>query len=308
MTTPETAQDDARRIAITGATGLIGGALSEAFRADGYTIQKVSRSRPDTELDVQWSPTDGQIEADKLEGVDVVIHLAGENIFGLWTENKKQKILASRAQGTGLIAKTIAGLDRPPSTFISASGVDFYGDAGSQEVDETSPPGDTFLAEVCQVWEAACQPAADAGIRTLNTRMGAVLSKDGGALSLMLKPFKFGLGGQVGSGDQYMSWVSHRDVARAMRFLVDDTELAGPINLTSPNPVTNEVFTKTLARVLGRPALFDLPTFMVKLGGGQMAKELLLSGTRAVPRRLQESGFEFEYAELEAALQNELNQ
>ncbi|QDG53298.1 TIGR01777 family protein [Persicimonas caeni] len=297
----------AKRIAITGSSGLIGQALRSYFGDAGYTIHRVRRSQPDNPQNIYWQPRGGEIEADKLEGVDVVVHLAGENLFGRWTDAKKESIMESRRQGTRLVAETLAGLDNPPDVFVSASAVGYYGDTGPEVVDESSAPGHTFLAEVCEEWEAASRPAVDAGIRTVNPRLGVVLSTEDGALQKMLTPFKLGLGGRIGSGDQYMSWIALDDVVRAIAFLVDNDELTGPVNVTAPHPVTNKEFTDTLGDVLHRPTIFPLPKAIVKLGGGEMGQEMLLNGQRAVPTRLNESGFEFAYPELEAALRHELS-
>lgn len=298
---------DSKRIAITGSSGLLGQALRSYFGDAGYTIHRVRRSRPDNPQNIYWKPRGGEIEADKLEGVDIVIHLAGENLFGRWTDEKKESIVESRRQGTRLVAETLAKLEDPPDVFVSASAVGYYGDTGAAVVDESSEPGDTFLAQVCKEWEAASQPAVDAGIRTVNPRLGVVLSTQDGALQKMLTPFKLGLGGRIGSGDQYMSWIALDDVVRAIAFQVDNAELSGPVNVTAPHPVTNKEFTDTLGDVLHRPTIFPLPKSLVKLGGGEMGKEMLLNGQRAVPTRLNESGFEFAYPKLEAALRNELS-
>ncbi len=297
---------DPKRIAITGSTGLIGTDLSAFLGTAGHTIHRVTRSRPAHDKDIYWEPRGAKIDAQKLEGVDVVIHLAGENLFGLWTARKKEAIIESRRQGTALIARTLAGLDRPPEVLVSASAVGYYGNTGNQVVDESSPPGDTFLAELCQEWEAACRPAIEAGIRTVNARLGVVLSPRGGALEKMLPPFKLGLGGRVGSGDQFMSWVIIDDIIHAFEHLIEHTDLDGPVNVTSPNPVSNKELTDTLGKVLGRPTRLPLPRALVKLGG-QMSEEMLLHGQRAVPTRLKQSGFEFAYPELEAALRHELS-
>lgn len=300
------ARIDPKRIAITGATGLIGSALWSGFAAEGHTLHKITRSQPAEQTDIYWQPRGGEIDAASLEGVDVLIHLAGENLFGRWTDDKKESILRSRTEGTKLLSRTLAELNEPPEVFVSASAVGFYGNTGDQVVDESNDPGDTFLSEVCQRWEAACEPAREAGIRTVNPRLGVVLSQKGGALKVMLTPFKLGLGGRVGPGDQYMSWVTLDDVVRALRYLVGNAELVGPVNVTSPNPVTNRRFTDTLGQVLHRPTIFPLPGPLVRLGAGQMGEEMLLHGQRAVPTRLQQSGFEFAYPNLEAALHHAL--
>lgn len=305
-TSPEA--NDSMRVLITGATGLVGSHLSEALTDDGHRVYALSRRQSDDERMLHWQPADGQIESERMEGFDAVVHLAGENIFGLWTSSKKERIHRSRQQGTRLLAEALADLDDPPGVLVSASGIDYYGDTGDEEVDEAHPAGETFLARVCTAWEEATEPAAEAGIRTVRARMGVVLSREGGALSMMLPPFKLGLGAAIGSGDQYMSWVSMTDVVAAYRFLIARDDVEGAVNLTSPQPVTNAEFTETLGRVLGRPTFLSMPSFLVKLGAGQMGREMLLNSRRAVPQRLNENGFEFRCPELEAALRREIGE
>lgn len=295
-----------KHIAITGATGLIGSALSEALGAQGHIIHRVSRSEPTRETDIFWHPMANEIEISALKGVDVVIHLAGENLFGRWTDKKKKSILESRTKGTELLARTLADLREPPKVFVSTSAVGFYGNSGAQVVDEDDAPGDTFLAEVCKRWEAASEPARQAGIRTVNPRLGVVLTQKGGALKLMKTPFKFGLGGRISDGEQYMSWIGLNDVVRALQFIVATDELTGPVNVTSPEPVSNKEFTKVLGRVLNRPTPFPIPGALVRLGAGQMGEEMLLHGQRAVPTKLETHGFQFAYPKLEAALHEAL--
>jgi len=297
---------DPKRIAITGATGLIGSALSQTFVAQGHTVHRVVRGEPTREGDIYWDLGAGEIAIDALEGVDIVIHLAGENLFGRWSDEKKRSILDSRTKGTSLLARALTELKKAPQVFISTSAVGFYGNSGERVVDERSEPGDTFLAEVCQKWEAASEPARQAGIRTVNTRLGVVLSKHGGALKLMATPFKLGLGGRISDGEQYMSWITREDVVRAFQYIIANRDLNGPINVTSPEPVSNKAFTKVLGRVLNRPTPFPLPGPLVRLGAGQMGEEMLLHGQRAVPTILQQSGFDFAYPQLEAALRHAL--
>lgn len=296
-----------KHIAITGATGLIGTALSQAFETDGHIIHRVSRSQPTKDTDIFWQPMGNEIDADALEGVDVVIHLAGENLFGRWSDKKKTAIMESRRQGTTLLAKSLAALKNPPEVFVSTSAVGFYGNTHAQIVDEDSPAGDTFLAEVCREWEAASEPAREAGIRTVNPRLGVVLTNKGGALKMMLTPFKFGLGGRISDGSQYMSWITLDDVVRALQYIVATPELNGPVNVTSPEPVSNKEFTKVLGGVLNRPTPFPLPGPLIKLGAGQMGEEMLLHGQRAVPTALEGAGFSFAYPQLEAALRHALD-
>ena len=294
------------RVAITGSSGLIGSQLRTFLGTAGHQIHRVVRSSPDDERNIYWQPSDNEIEAAKFEGMDVVIHLAGENLFGRWTESKKQAILDSRTRGTELVAGALAELDDPPKVFVSASAVGYYGDTGDRIVDESAAPGDTFIAEVVRRWEEAAAPAAQSGIRTVHPRMGVVLSPQGGALGKMLPPFKLGVGGRIGAGDQYLSWVGVQDVLRAFHFLIVHNELEGPVNVTSPRPVTNGEFTQTLGEVLNRPTVLPLPGALVKLGAGQMGEEMLLQGQRAVPRKLEEAGFDFRFPDLETALRHEL--
>lgn len=293
------------RVAITGSSGLIGGALVEDLRASGHTISRLVRrevSQGGPEPLIHWSPERGTIDAAALEGHDAVVHLAGEPIFGLWTANKKQKIRESRLRGTTLLARTIAGLKRPPSVLLSASAIGFYGDRPADEVvTEQSPPGAGFLAEVAQEWEAAAEPAR-AVCRVVHPRMGLVLTRRGGALQVMLPLFRAGLGGKLGSGKQMWSWVTLADVIGAMRHAIDSAAISGPMNVTAPNPVTNEEFTRVLARALNRPALFAVPAFAARLAMREMADEMLLSGVRAVPRKLEESGYAFRHPQLAVGL------
>ncbi len=293
-----------RRVAVTGSTGLIGTALVRALRADGHHVLRLVRSRPTSAADeVYWNPSLGEIDAAALEGVDAVVHLAGENLAQVpWTEERKRRIRDSRVMGTSLIARTLAGLDRKPRVLASASAVGYYGDRGDEVLDERSPPGRGFLAEVCREWEASADPARAAGIRVVHPRFGVVLSGRGGALEKMLAPFKLGLGGKLGSGRQWMSWVALHDVVGALRFAIHSDGLSGPANVTSPVPVTNEEFTRILGRVLGRPTLLGVPRFALKLALGQLADEALLTSQRVVPEKLREAGFTFQYPDLEGAL------
>jgi hypothetical protein len=255
---------------------------------------------------VVWDPARGTIDAAALEGVDAVIHLAGEPVSERWTREHKAAILSSRVQGTDLIARTIAGLARPPRVFVSCSAVGIYANDAKQPLDETGPHGRDFLAEVAEAWEAAADPARRAGIRTVHPRLGVVLSTRGGALERLLPPFQLGGGGKLGSGKQPMSWVGLTDVVAALHHLVLTESMQGPVNVTAPNPVTNEEFSKTLAHILGRPALLTVPGFALKAMFGEMADAMLLHGQRAVPRRLLESGFAFTHPTLESALRFEL--
>jgi uncharacterized protein len=290
------------RVAVTGSSGMIGTALLSALTAAGHEPVRVVRSGggPGTVL---WDPKAGTIEAAALEGVDAVVHLAGAGIGDhRWTDAYKQEVLQSRVDGTSLLSKTIAGLDRKPSVLISASGIGYYGARGDEEIDESAPPGSDFLAEVCVAWEAATGPAAEAGIRVVTTRTGIVLSPKGGALKKQLPLFKAGFGGKFGPGTQWQSWISIDDEVGAFLHLLT-ADLSGPVNLTAPEPVTNKEFTRTLGRVLRRPTALPVPSFGPKLLlGRELAETLLFTGQRVVPRRLLGSGYTFTHPTLEQAL------
>ena len=292
------------KFAITGASGMLGTALTHRLRGQEHDVVPVTRSR---EADgIYWKPSDGEIDAEALEGFDVVVHLAAENLFGRWTEAKKRRIRESREQGTRLLARTLAELDDPPRVLLSASGVNYYGATGDEWVDESSPSGDGFLAEVCRVWEKACEPAREAGIRTVPMRTGVVLTEQGGALAQMLTPFRLGVGGRVASGEQFMSWIGVEDYLRAVEFLAFRTEIDGPVNVSSPNPVRNVELTEALGDVLNRPTIFPVPGFALRLLYGEVVDETLLIGQRVEPKRLKEAGFEWEHPEVRDVLEYEL--
>ena len=295
-------------VLLTGSSGLIGRALAEQFRRQSHSVIRLVRGAQAGSGDRRsWDPAAGRLDAVAFEGVDVVIHLAGENIAaGRWTSARKAVIRASRVAGTRLLCQTLARSAARPKTLISASAVGWYGDRGDEELDEQSGPGAGFLAELCRDWEAATGPAIEAGVRTVCFRTGVVLSAAGGALAKMLPLFRLGLGGQLGSGRQYMSWITLDDLVRAVAFLVDRPEIAGPVNLVGPNPATNRQFTKSLGRVLRRPTLLPAPGFALRWALGEMADALLLSSARVYPRRLQAAGFAFEHADLDAALRRVL--
>lgn len=292
------------RFAITGASGMLGTALTHRLRGHEHDVVPVSRSPG--EEGIYWQPSDGEIQAEALEGFDAVIHLAGENIFGRWSEAKKRRIRESREKGTRLLAETLADLEDPPRVLLSASGVDYYGARGDEWVDESAPAGSTFLAEVCQVWEQGTEPAREAGIRTVHMRTGVVLTKEGGALEQMLTPFKLGVGGRIGTGEQFMSWIGLEDYQRAVEFLAFETEIDGPVNLCSPNPVRNRELTEILGDVLNRPTVLPVPGFALRMVFGEMADDVLLTGTRVEPKRLKEAGFEWEDPEVRDVLEAEL--
>lgn len=290
-------------VAISGASGLIGSALARLLTSHGHQVRRLVRSAPQGD-DIFWNPAEGQIDQDKLASVDAVVNLAGENIAtGRWTEAKKQRIRDSRVDGTALLARTLAELPEPSQkAFLCASAIGYYDDRGDELMTESSGPGAGLLAQVGQQWEAAAQPAREAGIRVANMRIGVVLSTAGGALPRMLTPFKLGLGGVLGSGRQYMSWIHRDDLVAAIEWLLTNDTAAGPFNLVAPHPVTNREFTRTLGQVLGRPTLLPVPAFAIRLALGEMGQDLLLSSTRVEPHRLLESGFVFQYPELEGAL------
>lgn len=289
-------------IAVTGASGLIGSALCASLRADGHRVRPLVR-RSATGDAIAWDPAAGTIDASALEGVDAVVHLAGAGIGDKrWNDAYKREVLESRTRGTELLATTLASLDRRPSVLVSGSAIGFYGDTGDTEVDETAPAGRDFLADVCVAWEAAAAPASDAGIRVAKLRTGIVLSPAGGALKKLLPLFKLGVGGRMGSGRQWMSWISIDDEVRVIRWLIDN-DVAGPVDAVAPNAVTNAELTKVLARVLHRPALFPVPSFGPKLLlGSELADALLFTSQRVRPGVLEQHGFEFSDPDLEGAL------
>lgn len=290
------------KIAITGASGLVGTALTALLTTGGHLVRPVVRREPRAG-EIQWSVDAGTIDVAGLEGLDAVVHLAGENIGGgLWTKEHKRRVLDSRVLGTRLLAAALANLKRPPRALISASAIGIYGDRGDALLTEESPPGDLFISEVCAAWEAAAEPARAAGIRVVHPRIGVVLSAQGGALKPMLLPFKAGLGGPVGSGAQVLSWISLDDTVAALHHLIMDERARGPVNLVAPNPAPQRDFARTLGAVLGRPALLPLPAFAVKTLMGQMGRELLLASQRVAPAQLEALGFRFTHPELEGAL------
>lgn len=291
------------RIAITGATGLIGGALHASLEEDGHTVQPVSRSREGAGPGgIVWDPEAGTIETEALEGVDAVVHLAGEPIgASRWTEATKRKIRRSRTLGTELIATALTQLDDPPQVLVSGSAVGFYGDRGDEVLTEDAGPGDDFLAEVCQAWEDHAAPARDAGIRVVHPRTGVVIAPGGPLLDKLELPFKLGVGGRVGTGRQYVPWISLVDQVRALRFLIDH-DLEGPVNLAGPVAATNRELTEALGRVLRRPTLLPIPVFAIRLLYGEMGASLASVSQRAVPDRLTEAGFTFRHRTIEEAL------
>lgn len=298
-----------RRIAISGATGLIGARLTQQLEASGDEVIRLTRGAPgSTVTEAQWSVEEGLTNPSRLEGVHGVVHLAGESIAdGRWTDDKKRRIRDSRVVGTRTLCSQLAARSHKPEVFVCASAIGFYGDCGDAVLDEWNAPGRGFLPDVCKAWEEATEPARQAGIRVVNVRIGVVIAKGGGALANMLLPFRLGVGGKIGSGRQYWSWVSHDDVVGAFAKSLDDRSLSGPVNATSPNPVTNAEFTKILGSVLHRPTVFPLPGFVARLALGQMADDLLLSSARVVPRVLESHGYSFVHPTLRDCLQHELH-
>jgi len=296
-------------IALTGASGMIGTAVVGLLTAEGHRVLPlVRRGSSDDRLGPRWDPTgEGICDPDEMKDVRTVVHLAGENIAaGRWSTQQKERIRSSRVDATRNLVRSLARLPEPPGTLVCASAIGWYGDRGDEQLDESSHPGTGFLADVVRDWEQATEEAVTSGLRVVHVRIGVVLSTQGGALKKMLTPFRLGLGGIVGSGRQYWSWIGLLDVARVLREAVVNESLSGPVNAVSPGTVTNREFTKVLGRALKRPTIFPLPAFMAKLMLGEMAKELLLSSTRVVPRRLLEIGFEFGFTDLESCLRHEL--
>jgi uncharacterized protein len=296
-------------VAITGAGGLIGSALARSLRADGHVVRRLVRppanGRQSAAGAIRWDPAAGTIDSDALDGIDTVVHLAGAGIGDKrWSPARKREIRESRVRGTDLLARTLAGLSRPPTVFVSGSAVGYYGDRGDEELTEQSAPGADFLAEVVQAWEAAAQPAVDAGIRTVFLRNGVVLAADGGMLPRLVTLFRFFVGGRLGSGRQWLSWVSIDDEVGVIRFLFDRADVSGPVNVTGPAPATNAEFTKALGAALHRPTVVPVPAFGPRLVlGREMADELLFVSQRAVPAALTAAGYDFAHRDVATALQ-----
>jgi len=294
------------KVLVSGSSGLVGSALAPFLTGSGHQVVRLVRSQPrDEASEVRWDPEAGAIDKAGLGAVDAAVHLAGESIAaGRWTAARKVRILESRVKGTRLLAETLAGLKQRPKVFVSASAVGYYGDRGEETLTEESGPGSAYLSEVCRQWEAAAEPAAASGIRVVNLRFGIVLSAAGGALPRLLTPFRLGLGGRLGSGKQFMSWIAIDDVVGAIVHALMTEALRGPANAVAPQPVTNREFTKTLGRVLGRPTLFPMPACAARLAFGEMADELLLASQRVEPARLLASGYQFRFPHLEGALRH----
>jgi uncharacterized protein (TIGR01777 family) len=291
-------------IAVTGASGFLGRELVQVLRAAGHRVRPMVRPGGVADDAIQWDPERGRIDQSALLGVDAVVHLAGENVAAArWSEAQKARIRDSRVRGTSLLASALSSLARRPAVWVSASAVGIYGgDRGAELIDEHSAVGHDFLADVGVAWESAARPALAAGIRVVHPRFGVVLDPSGGALQKLLPVFRLGLGGKLGSGEQYMSWISRADTVRALLHILDRPELSGPVNVSAPEPVSNAEFTRILAGQLHRPGVLAVPAFAARLALGEMADAALLGGQRAIPKRLLESGFAFEHETLTACL------
>ena len=296
------------KILVSGSTGLVGKALIKSLTNDGHGVVRLVRRAPSPgALEIEWHPNQGRIDSQQLEGLDAVVHLAGESIAaGRWSEERKRSIRESRTKGTSLLSESLARLSHPPAVFLSASAIGYYGNRGDELLKESSAPGNDFLADVCVAWEAATKASVEKGIRTVFARFGVILDSDGGALAKMLTPFRMGIGGKVGDGKQWMSWITLDDVVAALRFLIADESISGPVNVVAPNPVTNAEFTRTLGRTLSRPTIFPMPAFGARLAFGEMADALLLSSQKVQPSVLEDKGFRFSWPTLELALKHVL--
>lgn len=291
------------RLLLSGSHGLVGKALVTRLEAEGHEIFRLVRHAPVSESEIEWSPDRYSIALARLEGFAAVVHLAGESIAeGRWDEGKKKRIRESRVKGTKLLGDALANLSRPPKTLIAASAIGYYGNRGDEVLTETSAPGNDFLADVCVEWEKATQLATEKAIRVVNARFGIILSAEGGALAKMLTPFRMGVGGRIGTGKQWMSWIALDDVVEGLIYALTNESLRGPVNFVAPNPVTNAAFTKAMGSVLSRPTLFPVPAFAARIAFGEMADALLLSSQRVAPTRLKEADYRFSYSELEQAL------
>ena len=293
------------KVAVSGASGLVGSALVPELEAAGHSVLRLVRRAPTDASEVEWNPALGTIDSARLAGVQGVVTLSGENIGQRWTDERKAEILESRVSSTGLLAQTVAELEPRPAVLVCAGGVDIYGDRGDEILTEESPLGSGFLADVGRAWEASAVAARTAGIRVVNFRQGIVLTRQGGALGRMLLPFKLGLGGRVGSGKQWWSWVALEDVVAAYRFALEK-ELEGPLNVMSPNPVTNATFVKALGAALHRPTVFPLPAVAVRTAFGEMGETVLLGSKRVLPAKLLDAGFAFAETDLDSALDRAL--
>jgi len=291
------------RILISGASGLIGAALVAFLRSHGYDVVRLVRHDARAADEIQWDPM-SRISPQLVSGFEAVIHLSGESVAGRWNAKKKRRIRESRVVSTRNLSQALAASEQKPAVFICASAIGYYGSRGDEILTEASPPGTGFLAEVSQEWEEAAKPASDTGIRLVNLRTGIVLARNGGALEQILTPFRLGLGGRIGSGRQWWSWIHIEDLISAVAHIVHDQTLRGPVNLTAPDPVTNAEFTRVLARALHRPAVVPVPAFALRMAFGEFADQGLLASARVLPKKLMDSRFEFKHADLAGALQD----
>jgi uncharacterized protein (TIGR01777 family) len=296
------------RIVIAGGSGFIGTPFSHHLHSKGHEVLRLTRDRPRVAGDIQWDPAAGTLDAQALEGCDVVVNMVGENLGDRWSPAKKKAFRESRMQSTGLLARSIRSLQIKPKLLVSASAIGIYGAArGDELLDEESSHGSDFLATLCEEWEAAAQPVVEAGVRLVICRTGPVLHPEGGMLAKLLTPFRMGVGGKVGDGNQWLSWISRTDLNAALLFAIENERLSGPVNFTTPNPVTNEELAQTLGRVLHRPAVAPVPAAVVRLMfGREMADLTVLASQRVLPRKLTGAGFTFAFPELESALRHEL--
>ena len=295
------------RILVTGAAGLVGTELKSFLTQQEHRVVRLVRGNRAAAGEVRWDPGRGVLDAPELEGLEAVVHLAGENIStGRWTADKKRRIRESRVRGTRLLSESLARLFDPPKVLVSVSAVGYYGDRGDEPLDEDIDPGSGFLPDVCRECEDAAAPAVMRGIRVVHPRLGMVLSPRGGALARMLPPFRMGIGGRIGNGRQYVSWIALEDLVAVIDYAIHNASLSGPVNAVAPETVTNQEFSVALGRALSRPAVLFLPAFAARLAYGEMADALLLASARVAPVRLRDSGFQFRFPELEGALRHAL--
>ncbi|MFH0794631.1 MAG: TIGR01777 family oxidoreductase [bacterium] len=294
------------RVLLSGSTGLLGSALVSRLEAEQIEVVRLVRPHSRKVKGIEWDPAAGKIDKERLEGFDAVVHLAGENIAGRWTKTKKERIRSSRVEGTRLLAGALAKLKHSPKVLVCASAIGYYGSRGHEILKESSGAGRSFLGQVCREWEQAAKPVADKDIRVVWLRFGVILSPEGGALKQMLLPFRMGLGGIIGDGNQYVSWVAIDDAVGIVVHALNTPGLRGPVNAVAPNPVTNREFTKALGRALGRPTILPVPEFLVRLVFGEMADATILASARVEPSVLKATGYAFRFSEIESALRHVL--